>query len=95
MKNIDIDKVKVTNYSERELTLEFIDFLIGNAREVLKDDQILENIGAINASHVAENNDGVILSVKDANGKILNLFFSGGDKFPLTHSQEAGDVRPA
>jgi hypothetical protein len=94
LRNIDTDKVKINNYSERELSLEFVDFLIGNATEVLERNEALQNMSKINISHITKNNDGIVLSVTSEDGKILNLFFSGGNQFTLIHAQKAEKGSP-
>ena len=93
--NIDRGKVSINNYSQQELSWEFIDFLIGNAAETLRDNDILQHIGKINIAHVTGKNDGVILSVANEDGKVLNLFFSGKNEFALAHAQEAKKIYPA
>jgi hypothetical protein len=91
--NIDLAKVKITNYSNKELSVEFFDFLIGNAVTVLKDNDILQNIRRIDVSFVTKKADAVILSVIGEHGEVLKLFFSG-DEFKLVHSQETGKNSP-
>lgn len=75
IKNIDPENVVMTNCSTKEISKEFVDYLIGRARNILEERDIFDKIVKIKVIKIIDKNDGVIMVVESKEGKGMNLFF--------------------
>lgn len=94
IKNIDPENVVMTNYSAKEISKEFVDYLIGRARNILEERDIFDTIVKIKVIKITDKNDGVIMVVESKEGKGMNLFFFGPPEFDLKRAEFTQRIFP-
>ena len=80
LKRIDLEKVDVDNYARKDISLEFVDFLLDNFYKQNNYEQLSEiakNIKEIHVMKITEDNKYVVLAVSDeANNKAVLSFYA-------------------
>lgn len=93
IKNIE-EEVELTDYSDKEVTEEFVDYLIGNARSVLEEQGIFDKMVKIKVIRITKDNNGIIMSVESSDQQGMNLFFFGAPEFGLKRAELIKSVFP-
>lgn len=94
IKNIDPENVVMTNYSAKEISKEFMDYLIGRARNILEEQDIFDTLVKIKVIKITDKNDGVIMAVESGGGRGMNLFFFGPPEFNLKRADFTQRIFP-
>lgn len=79
-------EVEIENTSEKEISLEFVDFLLGNFLTQNTQPEMtfkLEEIAKIRVLRVSADNNGIIISIETKDKKIVGLVFVGAPEFNL------------
>ena len=80
------DKMKVENSSDKDVSLEFLDYLVGNFIIQNTKPELaikLEEIEKIRVCRVSSDGNGIIISLTIKDGKIAGLIFVGAPEFNL------------